>query len=106
MAIQVPSQDQVAAQLRILIPAIGIIVSAFGIMSADKVGNTQAAILTSVGPISYIITSIWSFVANTRGSIMASAAKPVSPDVPPPQIILPREEAKLAASLPSNVTSK
>jgi hypothetical protein len=36
---------------------------------------------------------------------MASAAKPVAPGVPPPQIILPHEEADLAEALPPNVIS-
>lgn len=106
MALPPISQDQVVAQLRLIIPALGTIVSAFGIASTDKVNSTTAALLVCVGPIAYFITAIWSLYANSRASIMASAAKPVSPDVPAPQIILPREEAKLAASLPSNVTSK
>ena len=105
MSIPVPSQDQVMAQLRIIIPALGTIVTAFGISSAEAGSFTQIA-LASVGPVSYIVTMIWSFIANTRASIMASAAKPVAPGVPAPQIVLPQEEAKLAAELPSNVTAK
>jgi hypothetical protein len=101
----IPSQEQVMAQLRIIIPALGTIVTAFGVTSAAAGSYTQIA-LASVGPISYIIIAIWSMIANTRASIMASAAKPVAPGVPPPQIVLPPQEKALADSLPANVTSK
>lgn len=100
----VPSQDQVMAQLRIIIPALGTIVSAFGV-SAGDVSKWENIIMISVGPISYIITGIWSLIANSRASIMKAAAKSVDANTPPPQIILPEEERALALKLPSNVTS-
>lgn len=100
-----PTQDQVMGQLRTIIPAIGTIVSAVGIASPDKVGTTVAAIMTAVGPISYLIVAVWSFIANSRASIMASAAKPVSPGVAAPQIILPVQETALAQTLPDNVNT-
>jgi hypothetical protein len=101
----VPSQDQVMAQLRIIIPALGTIVTALGISNSEAGSYTQMA-LTMVGPISYVIVAIWSFVANTRKSILLSASKPAEPGVPAPQIILPKEEAALAQVLPANVTAK
>ena len=101
----VPTQDQLMGQLRVVIPAIGTIVSAFGIMSADKTGAWVSALLTAVGPISYLLSAGWSFIANSRASIMASAAKPVAPGVPAPQIVLPPEEAPLAQTLPANVNT-
>jgi hypothetical protein len=100
----VPTQDQVIAQIRLVIPAIGVIVSAFGV-SSTSVSSYEQTILVAAGPIAYGITVIWSFYANSRASIMASAAKPVAPGVPPPQIILPHEEADLAEALPPNVIS-
>jgi hypothetical protein len=100
----VPSQDQVTAQLRLIIPALGTLVSAFGVASTQVNQYEQMAIV-AVGPIAYFITSIWSLYANSRESIMKSAAKPVAPGVAPPQIVLPPEEAKLADKLPDNVTS-
>ena len=100
----VPTQDQIMGQLRIIVPALGTIVSAVGV-SSTSVGYWQGVILASVGPISYGIMAIWSLYANSRASIMASAAKPVAPGVPPPQIILPHEEAALAEALPPNVIS-
>lgn len=105
MPIPVPSQDQVMAQLRLVIPAVGTIVTAVGIAKPDAVGSTVAALMTAVGPISYLVTALWSLVANSRASIMASAAKPAAPGVPAPQIVLPVEEADLAQKLPSNVNT-
>lgn len=100
----VPSQDQVMGQLRIIIPALGTIVSAIGVSSGDVSKWVNIAMI-SVGPISYIVVAIWSLIANSRASIMAAAAKPVSPGAPAPQIILPLQEKTLADALPSNVTS-
>lgn len=99
-----PTQDQVMGQLRIIIPALGTLVTAFGVTST-QVNSWEQIALASVGPISYIITAIWSLIANSRKSIMASAAKPVEAGVPAPQIILPKEEAGLAQVLPSNVNT-
>jgi hypothetical protein len=102
---KVPTQDQVMGQLRTIIPAIGTIISALGVANSDKVGGTVAALLTAVGPISYLITAVWSFIANSRASIMAAAAKPVAPGIPAPQIVLPPQETALAGKLPSNVNT-
>lgn len=101
----VPSQDQVMGQLRTIIPALGTIVSAFGV-SQTQVGSWTQIATVAVGPISYIVVAIWSYIANSRASIMKAAAKPVDSNTPAPQIILPRQEAALAAKLPENVTSK
>jgi hypothetical protein len=100
-----PTQDQVMGQLRAIIPAVGTIISALGFMSADKVGPIVSTLLTAVGPISVIIVGLWSWVSNSRAAIMAAAAKPVAPGVPPPQIVLPAQEAVLAQSLPDNVNT-
>jgi hypothetical protein len=104
MAIPAPSVDQVTAQLRIIIPALGTIVTALGVSQAQAGSLTQIA-LASVGPIAYVITAIWSLVANSRASIMQAAAKPAAPGLEPPQIVLPAEEADLAKKLPGNVNT-
>ena len=100
-----PSQDQIMGQLRIIIPAVGTIITAVGLAKPSAVGDTVAALLTAVGPIAYLITAIWSLVANSRASIMASAAKPAAPGMPAPQIVLPEAEAALAKQLPTNVNT-
>jgi hypothetical protein len=100
----VPSQEQVMGQLRILIPCIATAATAFGVSSTEAGSYAQMA-LASLAPLSYVICGIWSLVANSRASIMASAAKPVEPGAPKPQIILPAEEKALADKLPDNVTA-
>ena len=81
MSLPVPSQDQVMAQLRIIIPALGTIITAFGVSSAQAGSYTQIA-LASVGPISYVIVAIWSVMANTKASqiksVQAIATGPAS----------------------------
>lgn len=99
-----PSQDQVMGQLRVVIPALGTIVSAFGVSGATANHYADLA-LSLVGPISYFIVATWSLIANSRASIMASAAKPAAPGLPAPQIVLPKEEADLAQKLPDNVNT-
>ena len=91
-------------QLRIIIPALGTIATAFGISAAQAGSYTQIA-LASIGPISYVVVAIWSLVANSRASIMKAAAKPVEPGAPAPQIVLPPQEKALADALPSNVNT-
>ena len=61
--------------------------------------------MTAVGPIAYIIVALWSLAANSRASIMKSAAQPVVPGAPAPVIVLPVQEAALAQTLPDNVTT-
>jgi hypothetical protein len=100
----IPSQDQVMGQLRVIIPALGTIVTALGVSQADAGSYTQIA-LASVGPIAYVIVAVWSAIANSRASIMAAAAKPVTPNAPAPQIVLPPQEKALADSLPANVST-
>lgn len=100
----VPSQDQVMGQLRVIIPALGTIATAFGVTAAEAGSYTQIG-LVLVGPISYVVVAIWQLIADSRASIMAAAAKPVAPGVARPQIVLPPEEKALADALPSNVTA-
>lgn len=100
----VPSQDQIMGQLRVIIPSLGTIVSALGVsgVTANKWVDVALAL---VGPISYVVAGIWQLVADSRASIMASAAKPVDANTPAPQIVLPVQEAVLAQSLPANVNT-
>lgn len=101
----IPSQDQVAAHLRILIPMLGTAATAYGVSQPDATSFVNLAI-AAIGPISYILVAIWSAVANTRESIMRKAAMPASPGAPAPIIQLPKEEAALADKLPANVIAK
>jgi hypothetical protein len=99
------TQDQVMALARQLLPILGTLMTVLGFKSATAQATVDL-ILQIIGPIFVLGSVIWSFIANTRASIMASAAKPVAVGAPAPEIILPRQERDLAASLPANVTSK
>lgn len=98
-----PSSDQLVAQLRILIPILGTLISATGWVSAEQMGPIISNLLILIGPVTYLATAIWSLYANSRASIMTAAAKP-SADGVLPQIQLAPSEKKLADSLPANVT--
>ena len=98
----IPSSDQVQAQLRVVIPVLGTLVTAFG-ASAAEAGSWTQALLQLVGPISYIIIAVWTAFANTREAYLRKACKPASKGAQPPKIILPPEEAALASKLPDNV---
>lgn len=100
----VPSQEQVTSQLRIIIPALGTMATAFGVSSVQA-GSYEQIAIASIAPISYIVCAIWGIIANTRQAILAKAAKPVDSNTPAPQIILSTQEAAIAQKLPENVTT-
>lgn len=78
----VPTQDQLMAQLRVAIPALGTLVSAFGV-SSTQVDHYSGMALAMVGPISYIAVAVWSMFANTKKSIVMSVAGMKETDVKP-----------------------
>lgn len=100
----VPSQEQVTAQLKILIPIVGTIATAYG-MSKGEAATFTDMLLTAIGPISYGIVAIWAGFSSTRESILRKASKAVAPGVAVPIIQLPKEESALADKLPANVTA-
>ncbi len=97
--------DQLNGLLRQVLPILGTILAVFGMSSATANGIVNLLMSIS-GPLIAVGSAVWAFVANSRSSIMASAAKPVDAMTPAPLIVLPREEADLAQKLPANVTSK
>lgn len=99
------TQDQLMGLVRQALPMIGSSLVLLGVSATTAQAYVNLA-MTISGPIIIVASAVWAFVANSRTSIMTAAAKPVAPGVPPPQIVLPKEEAPLAATLPANVTSK
>ncbi len=96
------TNDQIMAMLRQFMPIIGTMLTVFGLSSATA-NNFVNLVMSGAGPALTLFSLIWSFLANTRASIVASAAQPVAPGVPAPLIVLPVQEAELAQSLPANV---
>lgn len=78
----IPTQDQIMGQLRVAIPALGTMISAFGVSSASVDHYTGLA-LAMVGPISYIAVAIWSLIANGKSSIVKSVAGMKETEVKP-----------------------
>jgi hypothetical protein len=98
----VPSSDQVAAQIRLIVPAVAAILMTYGF---TKASGEVSLVLLVTGPSAILICAIWSLVANTREAIMRKASKAVAPGEPVPQILLPKSETALADKLPDNVTA-
>jgi len=88
--------------LRQFMPIIGTMMTVFGLSSATA-NSFVNLVMSGAGPALTLFSLVWSFIANTRASIIASAAKPVAPGVPAPIIVLPVQETELAQSLPVNV---
>ena len=99
------TQDQLMGLLRQLAPIFGTLLTVFGVKSATANALVDM-IMTIAGPIMLVGSAIWAFIANSRASIMTSAAKPATPGAAAPEIILPKSEKALADSLPSNVTTQ
>lgn len=97
------TEDQFTAQVRLLLPVLGILLTLCGVKESTS-NVILNIVMTCAGPGFMLAGSLWSLAANTRKSIMLSAAKPVNGG-PPPQIVLPKEEAELAKVLPANVTT-
>ena len=98
----IPSQDQVMGQLRILIPALATVATALGV-NVTAAGSYEQMAMACIAPIAYLITAVWSLIANSRHSILLSASKATNGGAKP-IIVLPKEEAALADKLPDNVT--
>jgi len=96
------TNDQIMSMLRQFMPIIGTMLTVFGLSSATANAFVNL-VMSGAGPALTLASLVWSFIANTRASIMASAAQPVAPGVPAPLIVLPVQEAELAQSLPTNV---
>ena len=91
--------------LRQIGPILGTLLTVFGMKSATASAVVDL-IMTIAGPIMVVGSAVWAYIANSRASIMTSAAKPATPGAPAPEIVLPHEEKALADALPANVTAK
>jgi hypothetical protein len=98
----VPSADQVTAQLRIYLPAVCTLLTAYGL--TKEAGLVTTAELAA-GPLALVICGLWSAISNTREAILRKASKAKDASTPAPQIILPAQEKALADKLPDNVTA-
>jgi len=70
-----PSQDQVMAQLRQILPAVGWVLIFTGKVSAETWGQFISVALPALGGVFVLSSYAWAVIANTRASIMKSIAK-------------------------------
>ena len=77
-----PTQDQYMGQLRQLLPVIGAVLTTLGLVTPAEFANWSTVILNIAGPILILGSMGWSYVANSRKSIVQSAAANL-PDAAP-----------------------
>src|SRR5258708_2723061 len=98
------TNDQTMALIRQVVPIVGTMLTLLGLSKATTNAIVDL-VMSSAGPAITLGGIVWSYIANSRASIIAAAAKPVAPGIPAPQIVLPPEEAALAKALPDNVNT-
>lgn len=102
-----PSQEQLLAQLRILLAAIGAILTTLGVVTGAEWDSWVTMIFLYAGPGMMILGVVWSFVTNTRASLVKKvddlAKDPTTPVVGVVVANTP-EGRELAASIPGNTT--
>jgi hypothetical protein len=64
------SQEQVMEQLKLLLPAIGSILTMLGIMTPAEYASWATAILGAIGPMFILGGMIWGVVDKTRASLI------------------------------------
>lgn len=67
------SQDQLLALLRQVLPILGTLLTVFGLSSATATAITNT-LMSIAGPLMMIASTIWSLFANSKKSILTSAA--------------------------------
>lgn len=77
-----PTQDQWMGQIRQLLPILGTLLTTLGFVTPEAWAGYTTIILTVAGPIMIACSVVWSWIANSRKSVMASAAANL-PDAAP-----------------------
>lgn len=68
--------DQVSGWIRQFLPLIGAVLTMFGFTHlADGLAANMVTILQFAGPLSIILSFVWSTIANSKLSILKSVAK-------------------------------
>lgn len=101
------SQEQVMEQLKLLLPAIGGILTMAGILTPAESAMWTTKIMAAAGPLMILGGMIWGLIDKTRESLVKKvdvlAKDPTSPVVG--VIVSASAEGKeLAAAIPGNTT--
>lgn len=94
------THDQWMGIIRQILPMIGGLMVALGWMTTDQMNSLVQVIMQIAGPIVTIAGVIWAAIANSKKSILQSAAQ--MPEVE--KIVV--NDKPLAESLPANVDTK
>lgn len=77
------SQEQILGLLRQLLPVIGTVLTATGVVKAGSWGTVETLILTIAGPLMIAGSAIWTTITNTQRALVAKvdeiAKDPKSP---------------------------
>lgn len=68
------NQDQFYSLARQVLLVIGTLATTLGWATPDKVAGWTATVLSMVGPIFILISSIWSLMRHTQANIVTAAA--------------------------------
>jgi len=75
------NSEQIAGQIRQLLPIIGTVATAFGVLSAtdsaalvSNLSTIVTGIATLVGPVMIVGSMLWSYFSKTDKNIVAAAA--------------------------------
>ena len=101
------SQEQWLGQLRILLPALGMLAVASGFMSQTLADLWVSKLLIISGPLMIVVGSVWSAIDKTRASLVAKVdAMAKDPTSPVAGVIMTNtpDGRALAAGLPGNTT--
>lgn len=105
------TQDQLMGIVRVLLQVFGTIATMLGWVTPDQVGEMTANILAAVGPIMNVVGLVWTAMANSKTSILTSAAR--MPEVK--EVVLTKKPdadsskdsvASLLKATPDNVVMK
>lgn len=99
------SNDQITAQIRQLLPALGALAVALGWIAPDVAGQLVTNILAAIGPLMILGGMAWASYANTEKALLESAAQIIDPLTNKPALIVTSVE--LAAATPgfNNIVS-
>lgn len=97
--------DMMLALLRQMLPVLGTLAATLGWIAPEKVAPLVSSILSAIGPIMILGSTVWSVFANTKSSILTSAAQ--MPEVK--EVVLNKNSpnsAGLEDATPANVNAK
>ena len=95
--------DQMTAQVRQLLTAIGAILGALGYVNPEIVGNYVNSAMLLIGALMVVASSAWSIYSNLKSSLIASVN--AIPEVKGVVTLNTPEGRRLADAIPDNTVA-